>query len=699
MAKLAPVDTNSPVRFKSPLRDGLLVRSIRGQEEMGGLFVFKVELISTNNEISFDDIVGQKVTAILVLEEGERYFNGYVTEFMFLGFDGVYSRYHATLRPWFWLLTRTSDCRIFQNMTVPEIIKEVFKIDNMVDYKDLLKGTYRPWDYCVQYNESDFNFISRLMEQEGIYYFFEHDADKHVLVMADDASAHKTFPNFATVPFNSEFDMLDASYDSLDTWSATQSMMPSRYAIQDFDFENPKVNLLSKYTKTNNHAWPLDDPEIYDYPGEYVQRDDGKNYVEVRLDELQCQQERMHATGGCRGLSPGYSFKMTQYPRDDQNKEYLTLSIEHEMNNNAFFSGQETAGDTIYRCKVEVMDKKKLPFRTPRKTPKPQVRGPQTAIVVGPSADEIYTDQYGRVKVQFHWDRYGGKDENSSCWVRVSQLWAGTKWGGIHIPRIGQEVVVSFLEGDPDRPLITGSVYNANCMPPYTVPTNKTQSGIKSRSTLEGSADNFNEIRMEDKKGSEELYIQAEKDENILVKNNKGETVGNNETISIGNDREESVGNNETISVGHDRQETVGNDEDLSVGNNRSRNVGNDETVSVGGKRTHSVGKEEGITIGADQSKDIGSNQSIAVGKNRAVQVKKDHSVSVDGSENRKVGKKLVIDVADSILLTCGRSSISMKKNGDIKLDGKNLILKGSGKITVQASGAVKIKGSTIAQN
>ena len=698
MANLRPSDENSPVKFVSPQGEELLVRSIHGKEEMGGLFVFQIELVSTSGELNFDDVVGQQVTAILELEGAERFFNGFVTEFRYLGSDGIYSRYHATVRPRLWMLTRTTDCRIFQNMKVPDIIKEIFRSNNLVDYKERLSGTYRDWEYCVQYNESDFNFISRLMEQEGIYYYFEHESDKHVMVLADDASSHDSYPGFAEVQFNSEFGKLSASFDYLDTWATVQSIMPNKYAIQDYDFKHPKADLLSRSITENEHTMPINDPEIFAYPGEYVVRGEGENYAEIRLQELQCQQERVHATGDCRWLSPGYIFRLFAYPRDDQNGEFLTISIDHQINNNAFIAG-DGSETTLYRCKIEVMAKKKMPFRTPRKTPKPIVQGPQTAIVVGPSGDEIYTDEYGRVKVQFHWDRYGSKDENSSCWLRVSQLWAGTKWGGIHIPRIGQEVVVSFLEGDPDRPLVTGSVYNANCMPPYDLVANKTQSGIKSRSTTEAGADNFNEIRMEDKVGDEELYIQAEKDENILVKNNKGETVGSNETIKIGNNRHETVGNNETILVKNDRIEEVDNDEDLSVANNRTRSVGADETVSIGSSKSHSVGDSETVSIGSDQDVTVGANQSFSIGASRTLTVGKDHTISVGKNESRDVGDKLVVKAGTSILFECGSSSISMKKNGDILISGKNLVLKASSKATVKASSDLVLKGSKILEN
>jgi type VI secretion system secreted protein VgrG len=284
--------------------------------------------------------------------------------------------------------------------------------------------------------------------------------------------------------------------------------MPDKYAIKDFNFKSPRVDMLRKSQGETAHASLPNDPEIYDYPGEYMEPDNGTNYADIRMQELQCQKETVHAGGSSRGISTGCLFTLEDFTREDQNKEYLVTSVSHHINNSSFISGEGVASE-LYRCSIGVMCKT-IPFRTARKTPKPMVQGPQTAIVVGRSGEEIHTEEFGRVKVQFHWDRYGEKDENSSCWVRVSQAWAGAKWGGIHIPRIGQEVIVSFLEGDPDRPIITGRVYNADCMPPYALDANKTQSGIKSRSTKGGGPDNFNEIRMEDKKGSEELYLHAE---------------------------------------------------------------------------------------------------------------------------------------------------------------------------------------------
>ncbi len=542
MPDTTPLDTNSPVRIKSSLKEELLVNSITGTEKMGRLFEFHLELLSKNAELHFDSIVGQQVTFSIDLASGERHFNGYLSDFRYSGSNDRFSIYQATLRPWFWFLTRTSDCQIFQEMSVPEIIKAVFRKNGMGDFDDRLTGTYRTWEYCVQYRESDFNFVSRLMEQEGIYYFFEHHETKHVLVMADDVGTHEPFTGYEEIPFHPDQSMHgDLHEDSLDFWTTTQSIMPTHYALLDFDFKNPNGDLNARHVMPNSHASPLNDPpEIFDYPGEYQKRDDGMTYAELRLQELQCQHERVITGGLCRGVSPGCIFDLTDYPRDDQNKKHLVISVTHTINNNAFYSGQASNAD-VYRCQAEVMDHTTF-FRTERTTPKPIVQGPQTAIVVGPSSEEIYTDEFGRVKVQFHWDRYGEKNENSSCWVRVSQLWAGAKWGGIHIPRIGQEVIVSFMEGDPDQPIITGRVYNADCMPPYTLQGSKTQSGIKSRSSSGGGPDNFNELRFEDKKGSEEVYLHAEKNLTIKVEDAEAETVGTTITTNAGGNISRSSG-------------------------------------------------------------------------------------------------------------------------------------------------------------
>lgn len=702
-----PTDAHRGLKIESPLGEDLICQTFSGSERMGRLFEFQLELLSLNLNIKFEDIVGQRVTITLELPEGERHFDGLVTRFRFAGTLGQFARYHATLRPWLWFLTCTSDCRIFQKQRVPDIIMSVFRDNGMSDFKALLRESYREWDYCVQYRETDFNFVSRLMEQEGIYYYFEHVMGKHTLVLADGVNAHEAFPGYATVPyFPPDPNQALRERDHIQAWAVSQSIMPGKYAIKDYDFEKPKVDLTAKLAKSRPHAYPLGDPEIFDYPGEYTEVGDGENYVERMLQELQSQHERVQAHGNARGMCSGYTFTLDGYPREDQNREYLIIAVNHQIENPVLETSAAAGSGDFYSCNLEVLDKAQ-PYRSERETPKPIVQGPQTAVVVGPASEEIYCDKYGRVKVQFHWDRYGKNDENSSCWVRVSQAWAGKAWGGVHIPRIGQEVVVSFLEGDPDQPLITGRVYNALNMPPYELEANKTQSGIKSRSSKGGTPSNFNEIRMEDKKGSEELYIQAEKNENILVKNDKGETVGHNETISIGNDRTETVGNNETLTVGVNRVRNVGSSESVTIASMRTHSVGINETITIGAAQQIAIGGFQMVEIGAYHNMDVGgwqtlsvgASQSLEIGRDQDVEIGKNRKIEIAEGDNLKVGKKLVYEVGDSVTLKCGSASIVMKKNGDVMIKGNNIIFKASSKIQAKASGNIILKGSTIKEN
>lgn len=724
------------VSISTPLDDGaLLFRSMSAREELGRLFECSLELLSEDPNIKLEELLGQPITMTLELGDGaQRYFNGLVTRFSLTGTHGKHLTYHATLRPWFWFLTRKSDCRIFQEKTVPDIIKEVFRDNGFSDFEESLSGSYRTWEYCVQYRETDFNFISRLMEQEGIYYYFKHEDGKHTLIMSDSVSSHEAFENYEEIPYKPTGSSAFDTEDHIETWQLTQAVQPGAYALRDFDFEKPRAKLDSKSSVTRDHQHA--EFEVYDYPGEYLSTGDGDNYVSTRIEELQAQYERVEANANARGLAAGYLFTLTEFPRDDQNREYLIVSATHEMSVSTYESG--AGGEDYYACSIAAMDSKQQ-FRSQRITPKPAIQGPQTAVVVGKSGEEIWTDKYARVKVQFHWDRVGASDENSSCWVRVANAWAGKKWGGIHIPRMGQEVIVEFLEGDPDRPIITGRVYNADNMPPYELPANATQSGIKSRSAKEGSPDNFNEIRFEDKKGEEEVYIHAEKDQNNTVENNestsvgtdRSEDVGNDETINIGNNRTETVGTNENITIGADRTETVGSNETISIGSSRSVTIGSNKTETiainkaetigvakeltiggayqvtvgaamnetVGAAKAEEIGGIKSVNVGANSSENIGGNKSVDAGKNISESAGKDVSISSGKKMTLTAGddfalkgdKKGVIEIADQLTIKCGKATIVMKKNGDITINGK--------KITVKGSGDVIIKGSKVLAN
>jgi type VI secretion system secreted protein VgrG len=726
--------------LKTPLgTDELLLRQMSGVEAMSQPFQWDFDLLSRQGELNADDILGQTVSLAFKLPNGEqRFFHGYVTDFSQGGWVQRFHEYRATVRPWFWLLTRTADCRIFQEKTVPQIFEEVVKQYGFTHYELRLHGSYEPWEYCVQYRETDFNFLSRLLEQEGIYYFFEHEENKHTMVLADDPSAHTTRKDYETVPYYAPATpATQRERDHLNYWSYTKRVQPGNFATTDFDFEKPRNSLAGTASIAREHAQAHF--EIFDYPAELSKLDGGQSSLtaKIRIQELQAPYMTARGSGDAAGLATGLRFKLDKYPRKNLNVEYLITHATYELSSDAYETSEGEAEEE-FAVSIEVTDAK-APYRPPRQTPKPVVQGAQTAIVVGKSGEEIYTDKYGRIKVQFHWDRYGKRDENSSCWIRVAQIWAGKNWGGIHIPRLGQEVIVSFLEGDPDQPLVTGCVYDGDCMPPYGLPANATQSGIKSRSSKGGSEANFNEFRFEDKKGSEQVYLHAEKNQDIVVENDETQSIGHDETITVGNDRTEKVGNNEDITIGVNRTEKVGSNETIDIGSNRSITVGASETATVMLQRTHSVGINETITVGAAQevtvgaaqavtvganqtvnvganhSLSVGSDQSIKTGSNRSVDVGADATMSVAKNESRKVGegratdvgkddnlkvgKNLAIDAGDSVTIKTGSASITMKKDGTIAIKGKDITIEGSGKINVKASGDITMKGSKIKQN
>jgi type VI secretion system secreted protein VgrG len=608
MAKVTQKDR--PIAVSSPLGDDvLLFRAMTANEQLGHLFQFDLDLLSEDDQINIPDILGQNLTVRLALPGDEtRYFNGVVSRFSHLGSEGKLAHYQATVRPWLWFLTRTADCRIFQEMTVPDIIKEVFREHGFTDFEEELSATYRTWTYCVQYRETDFNFVSRLMEQEGIYYYFKHEESKHVLVLADSIGAHDAFPGYEEIPFFPEVDdKASEDRDRFFEWSLAQEVQPGSCASNDFDFEKPKADLAALAAISREHTQA--EFEVYDYPGEYSETSDGDEYVRSRIEELHARYEQVQGSANARGLAAGALFTLTDCPREDQNREYLITSAQHNLELDAYGTGGGGGGE-LYSCTLTAIASSQQ-YRSPRTSQKPAVQGPQTAIVVGKSGEEIWTDKYGRVKVQFHWDRYGKADENSSCWVRVASVWAGKNWGGVQIPRIGQEVIVEFLEGDPDRPIITGRVYNADNMPPYDLPANQTQSGMKSRSSKEGSGENFNEIRFEDLKGEEEVYIHAEKDHIQITENDRTETVGANRSLEVGANLTELIKANKESTVDADHTEHVKGHDKVTV------DSGQEHTVTAGGRTVDIVGPHKHTVKGPEEIKVIGPRKVAVTGPER----------------------------------------------------------------------------------
>ncbi|MFJ3525604.1 type VI secretion system tip protein VgrG [Pseudomonas sp. NPDC090203] len=560
-------------QVSSPLGpDILLLSQMTGGDDLGRLFEFRLQLTSSDDAIDLNQLLGKPMSVALQMSAGRtRYFHGLVASCSQGVDDGQFASYQVVLRPWLWLLTRTSDCRIFQHMTVAQIIKQVFRDLGFSDFQDALSRPYREWEYCVQYRETSFNFVSRLMEQEGIYYFFRHEKDRHVMVLADAYGAHQPEPGYETVPFYPP-DGQHRERDHISDWRMAQQVQPGSLELNDYDFQRPSAHIDVRSAMPRPHAaggYPL-----FDYPGTYVQSDDGEHYARTRIEAIQGQHERIDLSSNARGLGAGHLFSMSGFSRRDQNREYLIVGATYGITQERLESGISSSGPQ-FQSTLVCIDAHQS-FRSPADTPCPIVRGPQTAVVVGPEQEEIFTNQYGQVKVHFHWDRHDQFNENSSCWIRVSQAWAGKNWGSMQIPRIGQEVIVSFLEGDPNRPIITGRVYNAEQTVPYDLPANATQSGMKSRSSKGGTPANFNEIRMEDKKGAEQLYIHAERNQDIVVEVD--------ESHSVGHDRAKSIGNDETVTIGQDRLRAVRRNDTLKVGGAKSDSVSTEYLIEAGSR-------------------------------------------------------------------------------------------------------------------
>jgi type VI secretion system secreted protein VgrG len=577
--------------------DVLMFRSMSTQEELGRLFEYQIEALSERGDLDPDEILGQSVTVRLELAAGEsqRHFNGIVTRFGVAGHRGRFHRYRLTVRPWLWLLTRSSDCRIFQEKSVIEIIEEIFHEypDANYDVTRLIES-YEPREYCVQYRESDFNFVSRLLEQEGIYYYFQHEDGKHKMVLVDSMGAHRKVPGYESIPFipHDRGGRLDQEY--IAEWHVSREVRPGAYMLADFNFLKPSTPLRPVKTQARGHKEAQ--REVYDYPGLFQENAEGEHYVQVRMEEESARHVLVQGTSNARGLATGHVFQPTGLLQDDTKSQFLVVSTSLEMEFNEYESQEEMGAD--FRCSFTALPTTEV-YRPPRFTPRPFVQGVQTAVVVGPAGDEIFTDKYGRVKVQFHWDREGRKDQNSSCFVRVSHPWAGKNFGFIAIPRIGQEVIVDFLEGDPDRPIITGRVYNAEQMPPWELPEHKTRTGLVTRSSTGGSPSNANELRFEDKKGEEEVFLHAER--------NLTTTVENDEYREVGHDRKTLIKNDETLDVDGKRTTTVKGDESLEVEEgdrtmkvtSDTEEVQGDESLTVHGARTVTIDQGETRTINA----------------------------------------------------------------------------------------------------
>ena len=671
-----PPQQKNRILFVTPpsTASSLLVSSFSGTEALSRLFSYQLQMVSESDTIEAKDIVGKSITwSVQYKSNPPRYYNGYVNRFS--GGD-VSARklrtYRAQVVPWLWFLTRSSDCQIFQKKSAPDIIQAVFSAFGFTDFTVDLKGTHPKRDYCVQYRETAFNFVSRLMEEEGIAYFFKHDNGKHTLVLFDQKSSYQDIPataGAATTPGG-----------MIDSWDHQYEYRPGKWTRTDYNFETPSTSLLTS-TPTTLKLTDISKYEMFDYPGDYMVKADGDASTKLRMEEDEVPFEIATGTSECPGFTPGSKFKLTGHSAAaEEGKGYVVTDIQHSASDVDFETGEGTADyHNSFHCIPD-----SVTYRPGRLTPKPLIAGAQTAVVVGPAGEEIYTDKYGRVKVQFFWDRKGKKDENSSCWIRVSENWAGKNWGIVFNPRIGQEVIVEFLEGDPDRPIVTGRVYNAEQMPPYDLPANQTQSTIKTRSSKKGTADNFNELRFEDKKGSEEIFFHAEKDFNREVENN--------DTLKVGSDKADD--GSQTIEIYKDRTETVktGNEKVTIEKGNRTVTVkeGDDVHEVTKGKRT--------VTVQADDTHEVKQgNRSVLVDQgNDSHDVKMgNRDVKVEmGNDSLKISmgnQTTKLDLGASS--TEAMQSIELKVGqSSIKIDQMGVTIKGM-MISIQGQVQTEVKG------
>jgi type VI secretion system secreted protein VgrG len=683
---MAFTQANQYLSISTPLgKDKLLLRSLHGEERISGLFHFFLEMQSEDKSLDFSQVVGKGATIKVELADGTfRYIHGIVGRFVQAGSDARFTTYYAELHPWLWLLTMNVDCRIWQNMTVPDIVTGLFTELGFTDFRNGTTGTYKPLEYCVQYNESAFAFVSRLLEDQGIFYFFEHTDGRHTLVLGDDASAFADCAGAATVDYGTYGDWRQQNVVSACTLE--EAVIPGKYAVDDFGFETPSTDLMGS---SDGQAADGAKRRIYEYPGGFVKKDAAEGRAKLRMEERELPRKLLKGQSFSPALSAGGKTKLAKHYRDDANAAWVLSHVSH--------SAGEAYSNSFEAIPADV------PFRPARTTRKPVIPGTQTAIVVGKSGEEIWTDKYGRIKVQFHWDQKGKNDENSSCWIRVAHGWAGKGWGQIFLPRIGQEVVVSFLEGDPDRPLVTGSVYNAEQTVPYALPGEQTKSTIKSNVSKGGGG--WNEIRFEDKKDSEEVYVQAEKDYNRVVKNN--------ETVKVGFEKKKD--GNQTIDVYKNRTITVeeGNQSlQVKKGNRDIKVDTGNETHTVAGTRDVTVTKAETHTNKDNFDQKVTKNYTLKVDGNLLIEVS--GTVTVKSTQDMlldskaKLTAKAVADLATQGMNISNKATVDLKNEAlnvtnkasvNLNNEGAMIASKASAMHNVEAGGILTAKGALVKIN
>lgn len=663
------------ITVSSTSQSELLFVRMAATEALGRLFSFELHVLSESATVDLRKLLGTPMTVKLQTEDGlKRHFNGIVSEAEQTGFETIskvrYTSYRLILVPKPWLLTRKVDCRIYTEMSVPDIIKSVLDDVGYGDIKVSLSSNYPKRDYCVQYRESSFNFISRLMEQEGIYYFFTHSDKTHTMVLADALGAHAATPAFESIPYCPPVERGKRNAGSISQWRAVESVRSLKYQLTDYDPLKPKADLLgTEEVSGSDNYHDVSGLDAFEYPGLHLTADEGRRYAQVKVEACNVPHRSFTGDTDACGVACGALFKLKDFPLGELNQEYLITATRIEMSDPGYHAGAAEA-DEPFRCTLEAISSKQ-PFRTMPCAEKVLIAGLQTAVVCGSDTDEeIAVDKYGRVQVTFHWNRTDKPNAQSSCPVRVASPWAGKTWGAVSIPRVGQEVVVSFLEGDPDRPLIIGSVYNADNMPPYSLPDNKTQSGIKSRSH-NGGADDANELRFEDKKGEEQFFIHAQKD---MV-----EEVENDHTVTIDND--------ETVTIKHDQTETIDNDRKITVKNDDKLDVTANATSTIGQKFKLSAGSEIELVTG---------QSSIVMKSSGDIEIK-GVNIKITGSMGVKIEGQVEVGVkAGATMELQAGASLKAKSDGMLEASAGGMATVKAPMLTLKGDAMTQVSGGII---
>lgn len=646
--------------------------SIRASEYLGQVYQFDISVLSENKELTAGSALGRTLGAEVKLSDGNyRRFNGIITRMGRGAQYGPRHEYWFEVQPDLALLARRTDARIFQNKTVLEVVDTVLAKIPSLSYEFTNSSLkHLPWECCTQYMETDLAFVMRLLEQEGIYFYFEHlDSGKTMLRLLDDnASSYQASHPMLELAFNPHAFASDKSQKYVEDWSRVYDVVSGQAEVADYDFKKPTQALELRCKNPSGHQ--RDDLDRFFYPGEFDSPEEGEAYAKLRMEEIHAEYAACEGITAAQSVHVGRIIRIKDHPVADMNGEFLVTSTSYSFKSHGYAAGQGQGSEM--HCSFTAIPAA-TQFRSPRVTPKSRIIGPQTALVVGPEKNEIHTDQYGRVRVMFHWDRYGKPTEDTSCWIRASQPWANQGFGFWALPRVGSEVVVQFLDGDPDRPIVVGSVYNGQNQIPYPQPGSKTRSGIRTFSSPGGGLEDYNELRFEDKKGQEEIYVQAQKDLNTRVKADSTMTVGGNDSLSVAASQNIQVGEDRDMTVSGRQKTAIQQDHHIAVGGNQYHLIEGDRVAKVG---------SESIQVQGDALYQTNGSIGISTAQSYALQSQLGIAMSAQANVDIKSGVTIAIDAAAGLTISCGSSFISLTPAG-IFIQGQMVSINSGGNALV----------------